>query len=50
MSTNWNYKALNFYTNPKLHKSKELNKIIKNKKSEHKNINENLLIGSTKYG
>ena len=31
---NRNYKISNFYMNPKLHKSKELNEIIENQNSE----------------
>ena len=38
-------KISNFYTNPKLHKSKELNKIIENQNSEYINITKNLQIG-----
>ena len=41
---NCNYKTSNFYVNPKLHISKELNKIIKNQNSKYINITENLLI------
>ena len=41
---NRNYKISNFYMNPKLHKSKELNEIIENQNSEYINITENLQI------
>ena len=41
---NRNYKISNFYMNPKLHKSKELNEIIENKNSEYINITKNLQI------
>ena len=41
---NRNYKIYNFYMNPKLHKSKELNKIIENQNSEYINITKNLQI------
>ena len=41
---NRNYKISNFYMNPKLHKSKELNKIIKNQNSEYIIITKNLQI------
>ena len=41
---NDNYKLSNFYMNPKLHKSKELNKIIENQNSEYINITKNLQI------
>ena len=34
---NHNYKISNFYMNPKLHKSKELNEIIENQNSEYIN-------------
>ena len=36
------HKISNFHINPKLHKSKELNEIIKNQNFEHLNINKNL--------
>ena len=39
---NLNYKISNFYMNPKLHKSKELNEIIKNQNSEYFNITKDL--------
>ena len=39
-----NYEISSFYMNPKLHKSQELNKIIKNQNSEYKNVTENLQI------
>ena len=35
---NGNYKISNFYMNPKLHKSKELNEIIENQNLEYINI------------
>ena len=41
---NCNYKISNFYMNPKLHESKDLNKIIENKNSEYINITKNLQI------
>ena len=41
---NRNYKISNFYMNPKLHKSKELNEIIENQNSEYINITKNLQI------
>ena len=41
---NGNYKISNFYMNPKLHKSKELNEIIENQKSEYINVINNLHI------
>ena len=41
---NRNYKISNFFMNPKLHKSKELNKIIENQNSEYINITKNLQI------
>ena len=41
---NRNYKIPNFYMNPKLYKSRELNEIIENQDSEYINITENLQI------
>ena len=41
---NRNYQISNFYMNPKLHKYKELNKIIKNQNYEYINITKNLQI------
>ena len=41
---NRNYKISNFYINPKLHNSKELNETIKNRNSEYINITKNLQI------
>ena len=41
---NRNYKIPNFFMNSKLHKSKELNKIIENQNSEYINITKNLQI------
>ena len=41
---NRNYQIFDFYVNPKLHKSKELNEIIENQKSEYINVINNLHI------
>ena len=41
---NRSYQFSNFYMNPKLYKSKELNEIIENKNSEYINITKNLQI------
>ena len=41
---NRNYKIPNFYMNPKLYKSRELNEIIENQDSEYINITENLQV------
>ena len=41
---NRNYKISNFYMNPKLHKSTELNEIIENQNSEYITIAKNLPI------
>ena len=41
---NRDYKIYNFYVNPKLHKSKELNEIIENQNTQNINITKNLQI------
>ena len=41
---NRNYQIFDFYVNPKLHKSKELNEIIENQNSEYINITKNVQI------
>ena len=41
---NCNYNISNFYMNPRLHKSKQLNEIIENQNSEYTNITKNLQI------